>query len=87
MKVVLGRLRICEQEEAPIWGRLKTPVQRLNNYSFGLRWLLIDFIVGVCMCGLLIRVAGVGKFSPGFCLGMDVAFCVGHWHVISKVWW
>lgn len=39
------------------------------------------------MCGLLIRPAGVGNFSPGFCLGMDVAFCVGHWHVINKVWW
>lgn len=79
MKVVLDRLERNEQEEGEeeaVWGRLTTPEPRLSNYSFGLPWLLIDYM-------LCLRVhaadkgCSVGMFSPGFWLGMDVAFWRG----------
>lgn len=79
MKVVLERLERNEQEEAEeeaVWGRLTTPERRLSNYSFGLPWLLIDY-----MLRLRVHAAdkgcSVGMFSPGFWLGMDVAFSGG----------
>lgn len=79
MKVVLERLERNEQEEAEeeaVWSRLTTPERRLSNYSFGLPWLLIDY-----MLRLRVHAAdkgcSVGMFSPGFWLGMDVAFSGG----------
>lgn len=62
------------------------PEHRPNGVSFCLlSWLLIDCILGICMCKLLIRTVLVRKFSPGFRLGMDMAFCVGHWHDMIKM--
>lgn len=55
VKVVLERLQRREQEEAKeevaLWGRLKTPGQRLNNYSFGSPWLLVDFVLASACAG------------------------------------
>ena len=60
------------------------PAPRPNSHSLCLlSWFLIGYILGICMCKLLIRAVVVRKFTPGVWLGMAV--CVGHWRETNRV--